>query len=125
MEIVETSDAPAPVGAYSQGIIDGGQVYISGQVGLDPETGEVVSEDIAEQTEQALKNLEAILKTAGTSLDNAVKATVYVTDIDMFDKFNEVYGDYLNEPYPARAAVEVGDLVSPFKVEIEMVASLD
>lgn len=125
MDVVETNNAPDPAGAYSQGIIDDGRVYISGQVGYEPEMDEVISDDIAEQTTQALKNIEAVLEAADTSLDNAIKATVYLTDIDAFDEVNEAYADYLNEPYPARAVIEVSDLVSPFRVEIEMIAALN
>jgi len=124
MEIVETDDAPEPAGAYSQAVIDDGRVYVSGQVGVDPETGEVVSGGVAEQTEQVMANLDAVLEAADTSLDDAIKTTVYLTDIDAFEEVNEVYADALTEPYPARAAVEVGDLVAPFEVEIELVASL-
>lgn len=125
MQVVETENAPEPAGAYSQGIVDGNRVFVSGQVGLDPETGEVAGDGVAEQTEQTLRNVDAVLDAAGASLDDVVKTTVYLTDIDAFEEFNEVYGDYLDEPYPARAAVEVGDLVSPFRVEVEAVASLD
>lgn len=125
MQVVNTEDAPAPVGAYSQGIVDDGRLYVSGQVGLDPETGEVVSDDIAEQTERTMRNLEAIVEAAGATMDDVVKVQVYLTDIEEFEAFNEVYGNYLDEPYPARAAVEVADLFSTFQVEIDLVASLD
>lgn len=124
MQIIETEEAPEPVGPYSQGVIEEGQVFVSGQVGMDPQTGEAVSEDIELQTEQTMKNIEAVLEAAGTSLDNTIKSTVFLTDIDNFDTFNKVYGNYLNKPYPARSAVEVGDIISPYKIEIEMVASL-
>jgi len=125
VEIIETDDAPEPGGAYSQAVIDDGRVYVSGQVGVDPETGEVVSGGVAAQTEQVMANLEAVLAAADASLDDAIKANVYLTDIDAFEEVNEAYADALTEPYPARAAVEVADLVSPFEVEIELVASLD
>jgi len=125
MEIVETDDAPEPAGAYSQAVIDDGRVYVSGQVGVDPETDEVVDGDVAAQTEQVMANLEAVLAAADASLDDAIKTNVYLTDIDSFEAVNEAYADALNEPYPARAAVEVADLVAPFEVEIELVASLD
>lgn len=125
MRVVETHNAPEPAGAYSQGIIDDGRVYVSGQVGLDPEMSEVISDDPAEQTTQSLKNVEAVLEAADASLNNAIKSTVYVIDIDAFNEVNEAYADYLSEPYPARAVVEVGDLISPFRVEIEMIATLD
>jgi 2-iminobutanoate/2-iminopropanoate deaminase len=125
MQVVTTDKAPAPAGPYSQGIIDNGQVFVSGQVGVNPETGDVVSEDIAAQTEQTLDNIDAILEAAGTSIDNAIKTSAYLVDIEKFEAFNDAYGDYLTQPYPARVTVEVGDLVPPFKVELEMIASLD
>lgn len=125
MRVLETESAPDPAGAYSQGIVDGDTVYVSGQVGVDPETGDPVTDDLADETRQTLRNLEAVLDAADASLDDAVKATVYLTDIDSFDEVNEAYGEFLDEPYPARAAVEVGDLVSPFNVEIELVATLE
>ncbi|VTT86225.1 Endoribonuclease L-PSP [Halorubrum sp. DM2] len=124
MEEVSTDDAPDAIGPYSQGIIDDGQVYVSGQGPVDPQTGEVVSDDVTEQTERTLENVGAILEAAGTSLENVVHANVYVTDMDDYEAVNEVYAQYMSEPYPARAAMEVSRLPIKIAVEIEVVAGL-
>lgn len=124
MEEVSTDDAPDAIGPYSQGIIDDGQVYVSGQGPVDPQTGEVVSDDVTEQTERTLENVGAILEAAGTSLENVIHANVYVTDMDDYEAVNEVYAQYMSEPYPARAAMEVSRLPIKIAVEIEVVAGL-
>lgn len=123
MEELSTDGAPASLGPYSQGIVDGGRIFVSGQGPVDPATGDVASEDVAEQTAQTLENIGAILEAGGASLADVVKATVYVTDMDDYDTVNEVYGEYMSEPYPARAAVEVSELPIDIAVEIEVVAS--
>lgn len=123
MQEVSTSDAPDALGPYSQGIIDDGRVYVSGQGPVDPATGAVVSEDVREQTAQTLENISAILEAAGTSLDDVVHANVYVTDMDDYEAVNDVYAEYMSEPYPARAAMEVSRLPIEIGVEIEVVAS--
>ncbi len=125
MEEISTEDAPGALGPYSQGIIDGGRVFVSGQGPVDPETREVVSEDIKEQTAQTLKNIATILEAGGSSIDNVVKATVFVTDMDNYEAVNEVYAEYMSEPFPARSAVEVSDLPIDIGVEIEVFASLE
>lgn len=125
MEEVSTEHAPDALGPYSQGIIDDGRVYVSGQGPVDPETGEVVSPDVSEQTAQTLENVGAILEAAGTSLDNVVQANVYVTNMHNYDAVNEVYGEYMSEPYPARAAMEVSRLPIDIEVEIEAVARIE
>jgi 2-iminobutanoate/2-iminopropanoate deaminase len=124
MREVHTDDAPDALGPYSQGIVDGDRLFVSGQGPLDPESGEVVSEDVREQTARTLENVGAILETGGASFDDVVKATVFVTDMDDYEAVNEVYGDYMTEPYPARSAVEVGRLPAPISVEIEVIATL-
>ena len=124
MDELSTDDAPESIGPYSQGTRVGTQIFVSGQGPLDPDTGDVVSEDISEQTERALQNAEAILEAGGASLDDVVKATVFVTDMDNDDAVNEVYGEYMSDPFPARSAVEVGDLPGPFNVEIEVIAEV-
>lgn len=125
MEEVETNQAPSAIGPYSQGIKEGNRVYVSGQGPVDPETGEIVSDDVGEQTAQTIENLRAILEAAGSSLDNVLKANVYVTDMDDYEAVNDVYAEYMSEPYPARAAVEVSRLPINIGVEIEVVASLE
>lgn len=124
MEEVVTDDAPAALGPYSQGIVDGDTVYVSGQGPIDPETGEIVGERIEDETARTLENVGAILEAAGSSLDDVVQANVYVTDMDDYEAVNEVYAEYMSEPFPARAAVEVADLPVDIGVEIEVVATL-
>lgn len=123
MEEITTDDAPGSIGPYSQGIIDGDTVYVSGQGPADPDTREVEVEDIQDQAAQTLENVSAVLEAAGSSIDNVVKATVFVTDMDNYDSVNEVYGEYMSEPYPARSAVQVEDLPVDIDVEIEVIAS--
>ncbi|WP_436925615.1 RidA family protein [Halosimplex amylolyticum] len=123
MEEISTSDAPSSIGPYSQAIKDGDTVYVSGQGPADPESREVEVEDIQDQTAQTLENVSAILEAAGTSLDDVLKANVYVTDMDDYDAVNEVYAEYMSDPFPARCAVEVSDLPIDIGVEIEVVAS--
>ena len=121
-EIVSTDKAPGAIGPYSQAIKTGGMVYCSGQIPIDPETGEFVSSDISEQTEQVLKNLTAVLEAGGTSLGNVVKTTVFLADMSDFAAMNEVYGRYFNDNKPARATVQAARLPRDAKVEIECIA---
>jgi reactive intermediate/imine deaminase len=123
MEEITTDDAPPSIGPFSQGIRDGDRIYVSGQGPIDPGTGEIVGEDAQAQTARTLENIDAVLSAAGRSLDDVVKATVFVTDMDDYDAVNEVYAEYMSEPYPARSAVEVRDLPVDIRVEIEVVAS--
>jgi len=123
MREVSTEDAPASIGPFSQAIVDGDRVFVSGQGPVDPETGEIVDGDVGVQTERTLENVAAILAAADCSLSDVVKATVFVTDMDDYDAINDVYGEYVDEPYPARSAVEVADLPIDIDVEIEVIAS--
>jgi reactive intermediate/imine deaminase len=123
MEELSTDEAPSAIGPYSQGVLDGDTVYVSGQGPVDPESGAIVSGDIEAQTERTLENVAAVLAAAGCTLDDVVKSTVFVTDMDDYDAVNEVYGEYMETPYPARSAVEVADLPIDIGVEIEVVAS--
>lgn len=123
MEEINTDDAPPSIGPFSQAIRDGDRVYVSGQGPVDPETEEVVSADITKQTEQTLENVAAVLSAAGLSLSNVVKATVFVTDMTEYDAINEVYTEYMTDPYPARSAVEVAKLPLNIGVEIEVIGS--
>ena len=123
MEEIYTDDAPEPIGPYSQAILDGDTVYVSGQGPADPESREVEVEGIRDQTAQVLENAAAVLEAAGSSLDRVVKANVYLKDMDDYDDVNEVYAEYFDAPFPARAAVEVADLPVDAGVEIELVAS--
>lgn len=119
---IESLDAPKAIGPYSQAIIANGFVYTAGQIGTDPKTGTLVEGGIVEQTEQALKNLAAVLKAAGSSLDNAVKTTVFLADMNDFAKMNEVYSKFFKKPYPARSTVQVARLPRDAKIEIEVIA---
>jgi 2-iminobutanoate/2-iminopropanoate deaminase len=121
---VRTERAPAPFqGApYSQGIVAGDLVFVSGQLGIDPAGGHVVEGGIVEQTEQTMKNLAAVLEEAGTSLENAVMVSIFLVDLGDFQAMNEVYSRHLTEPYPARATVQIAALPSGARVEIAVVA---
>ena len=121
-EIITTEKAPGAIGPYSQAIKTGGMVYCSGQIPIDPATGEFISNEIAEQTEQVLRNLSAVLEAAGTSLGNVVKTTVFLADMSDFAVMNEVYGRYFNDNKPARATVQAARLPRDARVEIECIA---
>lgn len=121
-ECLSTANAPAAVGPYSQAIRSGDVVYLSGQIGLVPETGKMVEGDVAAQAEQALKNLSAVLAEAGMSTENVVKAVVFITDMANFPAVNEVYKKYFSAPYPARSCVAVSGLPLGALVEVEAIA---
>jgi 2-iminobutanoate/2-iminopropanoate deaminase len=120
---VSTSAAPQPIGPYSQGVISGGLLFCSGQIGIDPETGELVQGDVAAQTERTLQNLIAVLREAKMGPDNVVKATVYLTDMADFPKMNEVYARYLGAKPPARTTIAAAALPKGVKVEIDVIAA--
>ncbi len=119
---VQTDKAPAAIGPYSQAIKAGGFVFVSGQIPIDPETGEFVAGGITEQTDQVLRNLRTVLEAAGSSLDQVVKTTVFLADMKEFSGMNEVYATYFTEPPPARATVAAAGLPRDARVEIEAVA---
>ena len=121
-EIIKTERAPAAIGPYSQAVRAGGFVFASGQIALDPSTGEFVAGGVAEQTEQVLRNLSALLEAAGTSLDRVVKTTVFLADMGDFAAMNEVYGHYFESDAPARATVAAAGLPRAARVEIEAIA---
>ena len=121
---VHTANAPAAIGPYSQAVCAGGFVYLSGQIPLDPATGEFAGPDIRTQTRQSLKNIAAILAAAGSGMDRVVKTTVLLKDIGDFAAMNEVYAEAFTAPYPARAAFEAAALPKGALVEIECVAAL-
>lgn len=121
-EIVSTDKAPGAIGPYSQAIKTGGMIFCSGQIPIDPETGEFVSNDIGEQTDQVLKNLSAVLEAGGATLGNVVKTTVFLADMSDFAAMNEVYGRYFDSNKPARATVQAARLPRDAKVEIECIA---
>lgn len=120
-EVVVSDKAPKPVGPYSQAVIVGPLVWCSGQIGIDPETNELV-EGLEQQAEQAFKNIKAILEAAGSSLDRVVKVTVFITSMKKFAIVNEIYARFFQEPFPARSTVEVNGLPKGALIEIEAVA---
>src|SRR5215212_5746960 len=121
-EIIKTESAPAAIGPYSQAVRAGGFVFASGQIPLDPKTGEFVPGGIAEQTEQVMRNLSAVLEAAGIGLESVVKTTVFLADMNDFASMNEVYGRYFKENPPARATLQAARLPRDARVEIEAVA---
>jgi len=122
--VVSSPDAPAAIGPYSPAIRAGNLLFVSGQIPLDPATGQLVGDDIAAQTEQVMRNLVALLKAAGAGFEHVVKTTVYLADMNEFAAMNEVYGRYVVAPPPARATVQVSRLPRDVRVEIDVVASV-
>lgn len=122
-EAIVSAKAPAALGPYSSAVVAGDTMYLSGQLGVDPVTGELAHGVVA-QAERSLKNLEAVLSEAGASFDNVVKMTVLLADINDFAAVNEVYGSFLSKPYPARSAFQVAALPKGALVEIEAIAAL-
>ncbi|WP_027956240.1 RidA family protein [Halobacillus kuroshimensis] len=121
-QTISTTQAPGAIGPYSQAVDLGSLVFLSGQIPLDPDTMEFVSDDVTEQTHQVMKNLKAVLKEADLDFSHVAKMNIYLASMDDFAAVNDVYAGYLKEPYPARAAVEVSRLPKGARVEIEAVA---
>ena len=118
---IKTEKAPQPVGPYSQGLLVGNRVYVAGQVPVNPETGKI-PEGIEEQTRQVMTNLKNIIEAAGGTMDNVVKSTVHLVNLDDFGAFNEVYSSFFTPPYPVRTTV--GSVLRGFLVEVDVVAEL-
>ncbi len=124
-KVIETTEAPAPIGPYNQAILVDNTLYASGQIALNPETMELVNEDIQAETTQVMKNLSEVLKAAGMDFTNVVKATIYLADMGDFSLVNEVYGGYFNDDEaPARETVQVAQLPKNVRVEISVIAIL-
>ena len=123
-KLIDTSEAPAAIGPYSQAVVAGEWVFASGQIPLDPSTGEVVEGGVAEQTDRVMNNLAAVLGEAAGSLDHVVKTTVYLADMDTFGEMNEVYARHFGDHRPARATVEAGALPKNVAVEIDLIARI-
>ena len=121
-EIIHTSSAPAPIGPYNQAVIAGDTLYISGQICIDPATGNLKNRDIQDETHQVMQNLRNILTEAGMNFSNAVKTTIFITDMNQFSEINEVYGKYFDGHFPARETVQVSALPKFVNVEISMIA---
>ena len=124
-EIIATESAPRAIGPYSQAVRAGNLIFASGQIPIDPATGEFVSGEIAEQTEQVLRNISAVFEAAGASLNEVVKTTVFLVDMDDFTAMNDVYARFFGEHRPARATVQAARLPRDAKVEIEAIAWVD
>lgn len=121
-QIINTPQAPAPIGPYSQAIKTGDMLFISGQVALKPGTGELANADIIEETHQVMKNLKAILSEAGMDFNAVVKTTIFLSDMELFGEVNEIYGRYFDGDFPARETVAVKGLPKNVNVEISMIA---
>ena len=124
MKQISTDKAPKPSGHYAQAVVHGGLVYVSGQLPVDPATGEKRTKSIEEQTQQALTNLRGVLVAAGSDIDHVVKTTVYVSDIELWDRVNAVYATFFGMHRPARAVVPTNKLHFGFQIEIEAIAIL-
>ena len=120
--IINTQTAPAPIGPYNQAVVAGGMLFISGQICIDPATGELVNGNVQDETTQVMKNLSAILKEAGTDFSAVVKTTIFLTSMSDFPLVNEVYGKYFDADFPARETVAVVALPKLVNVEISMIA---
>jgi len=124
-KIVATEKAPKAIGPYSQAVMHNGMAYLSGQIPLDPATGQLVEGDISAQTTRVLENLQAVLEACGSGLDQVVKTTVYIQDMREFGEMNEVYGKYFSQNPPARATVEAARLPRDVRVEIDAIAIVE
>lgn len=120
--IINTTDAPAPIGPYNQAVLVGDTLYISGQICIDPKTGNLENKDVQEETHQVMRNLDAILQAAGLQFSHVVKTTIFITDMKRFSEINEVYGKYFEGSFPARETVQVSALPKFVNVEISMIA---
>lgn len=124
MQIINTSHAPAPIGPYNQAIVHNGILYMSGQIALDPQTGELVQESLAAETHQVMRNLAAVLEAAGTHFNNAIKTTIFLSDMSLFAEVNHIYGSYFTAHFPARETVAVKGLPKGVNVEISMLVAV-
>ena len=121
-QIINTASAPSPIGPYNQAILSGNTLFISGQICIDPATGEMKNKDIQQETHQVMHNLRAILSAAGMTFNNVVKTSIFLTDMNRFSEINEVYGKYFEGDFPARETVQVSALPKFQNVEISMIA---
>ena len=123
-KIINTSNAPSPIGPYNQAVLVGNMLYTSGQIAIDPKTGELVLDSIADETKLVMENLKAVLKAADMTFENVIKSTIFISDMHNFSAINEVYGTYFNsETAPARETVEVANLPKFVNVEISVIAA--
>lgn len=122
-QIINTTNAPAPIGPYNQAVLTGGFLFISGQVCIDPVTNALKNKDVQEETHQVMQNLKNILAAAGMTFNNVVKTTIFITDMNRFSELNEVYGKYFEGDFPARETIQVSALPKFVNVEISMIAA--
>jgi 2-iminobutanoate/2-iminopropanoate deaminase len=122
--VINTTKAPAPIGPYNQAIVSNNMLYISGQIPINPETNELIIGDVATETHQSMRNIAAILKEAGINFNHVVKTTIFLSDMTLFARVNEVYGSYFSGDYPARETVAVKGLPKGVNVEISMIAEM-
>lgn len=122
MKRISTDKTPAAIGPYSQGVVVNGMLFASGQIALDPNTGEMVGESIQEQTEQVMRNISGLLEAAGTDFDHVIKTTCFLDDINDFSSFNEIYGRFFKDELPARSAIGVDALPKGALIEVEVIA---
>lgn len=122
--VIKTSNAPAPVGPYSQAITSGNLLFISGQIPLDPETGELAGTSFAEQCHQVLLNLKSILQAGGSGLDQVLKVTIFMTNLSQFGELNKIYSEYFDESKPSRSCVEVNSLPKGVDIEMDAIAQI-
>lgn len=122
LQTIQTDNAPKAIGPYSQAIKANGFVYVSGQIPINPKTGELVGGSIVDATRQVMQNLTTIIETAGTTLDNVVKTTIYLKDLSDFDEVNRTYGEFFPNHKPARATVEVSRLPKDVRIEVDAIA---
>lgn len=124
-KIIKTDKAPAAIGTYSQGVVHNGVLYASGQIPIDPSTGEMLEKDIEKQIHQVFKNLSAVAQAAGSDLQNVLKLNVFLQDLSHFGHINSIMAEYFSEPYPARAAIEVAGLPKDSMVEMDAIIAVD
>ena len=121
-KIIETKNAPTPIGPYSQAVLSGNTLYTSGQIAMDPITGRLIMESIDAETKQVMENMKAVLTEAGMTFEHVIKASIFISDMDNFASINAVYNQYFSSDYPARETVEVARLPKDVNVEISMIA---
>jgi 2-iminobutanoate/2-iminopropanoate deaminase len=124
-KIISTKDAPAPIGPYSQAVFVDDTLYISGQIAINPENGQLVQDNIIEETRRVMKNLDAVLKAAGLDFTHVVKTTIFLSNMNLFSNVNDIYGSYFKDNFPARETVQAAGLPKGVNVEISMIAVKD
>jgi len=120
--IIETTHAPAPIGPYSQAVLSGNTLYTSGQIAINPQTGDLIMDSIEDETQQVMENMNAVLAEAGMTFDHVIKTSIFISDMDNFSRINAVYDQYFTADFPARETVEVARLPKDVNVEISMIA---